>query len=71
MIDFSGRQQHDSHCILSFAGMNWRIVSHRKPLVYLRNDDYIEICVDMSNVRWDDYIDLAVSWMKPGNVRRM
>lgn len=67
--------QHDDHCVITFMGMNWRIVAKHRHLIYLRGRDYndfdVETCLDTSTVRWDEYVEMAVQWMTPGNVRRL
>lgn len=58
--------QHNHHCILTFMGFNWWIVSARPDTLEVarRVDQHSIITgfVDISHVNWEDYCKAAVEW---------
>jgi hypothetical protein len=57
-------EQHDDHCWLMVGGSMWAIEFMRWPIIFLWRGYWPNIensILDVSEVRWDEYISKAVS----------
>lgn len=57
--------QHNDHCLITFMGENWRILSVTPgPIMLLRSlDNGKSAIMDGRNVDWLSYVNQAASWL--------
>jgi hypothetical protein len=66
-------EQHDNHCWVTFSGVNWRIIGKDGYRIAVRcscrdlrsvGDFYFTTVLDLSQVRWDEYIAACEAMLK-------